>query len=59
MKFFEDQILPAEIEIKINAKPNMKFMKARPKGKKKIKLPIFSGDDSIGGVIDIKLKEDD
>ena len=36
----------------------MKFLKARPSGKKKTKLPIFSGDDSISGIINIKLKNE-
>lgn len=56
VKFIEDAIAPLDIEIMINAKPNMKFLKAKPLGHKKIKLPVFSGDDSISGIINIKLK---
>ena len=37
----------------------MKFLKAKLKGKKKVKLPIFSGDDSISGVINIQLRDDE
>ncbi len=49
----------AEMIVKIDAKPDQKFYKAKPVGKKSRKLAAFSGNDSISGVVEINLKNDE
>jgi len=43
--------------IRIDAKPNQKFFKTKAGGKKKRTLAVFKDDDSISGIVEIRLKD--
>lgn len=53
VSYFENLATPATIDIRIDAKPTMKFMKTKAGGKKTKKLPVFMDDDNISGQIEI------
>ena len=55
--FFENLASPATIDIRIDAKPNIKFLKAKIANKSR-KLPVFMGDDSISGQVELKVAEE-
>lgn len=58
MTFFETLTNPAVLDIRIDARPNMKFFRTKAGGKKNKRLPVFMGDDNISGMLDIKLPPD-
>ena len=45
------------IDVILDKKANQQYFKVRPAKGEKVKLPIYSGNDDISGIVKVELKD--